>query len=145
MGDRWRGDRGGSAVEAALLMVAVLVVLLPVAFAVGAVVRSSLADTCHAAGGCSSVGPGVSDALNGGAGGGGSSGDAGPGDAQVESAVRGHLAGGQQHGGAPVVTCPPLPRPPADTELACTATYPDGVVEHVTVRVDSDGHVEVVD
>jgi Flp pilus assembly pilin Flp len=134
-------DRGAAAVEAGLLMAAVLLVLLPVAFALGGVVRASFTHACTAAGGCGSSGP-AAQAVHGASLGG--SGDTGQATQQVQQVVAEELVAQHPDAGTPAVGCPALaqPWPPAGTEITCTATYPTGETTQVRVRfTDAEGHV----
>ena len=46
MRSRWRGDRGGSAIEAALLIAAVALVMLPALFLLGRAVDAAFSKPC---------------------------------------------------------------------------------------------------
>lgn len=147
MGHRNGDDRGAAAVEAALLLVGVAAVLVPVAFAVGSMVLASFeSTTCSfeqrsAGQPCVAVssGGGAQPVRSGGAGQGGSPtgpGQTAPTSEQLEAWV------GSRYPEATDVRCPVLSADPR-TPTECTVTEPSRSLV-VTVRLESDGGLTVL-
>ncbi len=127
----WRlDDRGGSAVEAALLMAAVAIVMVPALFLLGRAVDSAFSKPCDelSNGSCAA-------SRGGGPGGGGASGSGGGSDGggsaaqaatrDLESWVTSHVS---TLSGSPRVSCEELetPTPPPGSTATCTATFTNG-------------------
>jgi Flp pilus assembly pilin Flp len=128
-------DRGASTVETSLLMVAIAIALVPVAFGLGVVLRSNVHDSCDkiatvdAGASCSAASSGSGAAAGGGAG------LPGPVGQSLDAAVAAQVAGRDPARGEPDVRCDSLPSdpPPTGTRTTCMLRYPDGSTDTVTV------------
>lgn len=132
------GSRGASAVEMALLIVAIALVLLPAAFFLGKSIKSTFVDTCGTVNGSQCA---AAPGGGGGPGGGGPGGGSPPTTpAAVEDSVADQLEQSDPPSGKPQVSCPNLTQvpPPAGTQTTCTATYASGATRTVVVRFTDD-------
>jgi hypothetical protein len=127
---RLRGpDDGGSAVEAALLMAAMTLVLLPILYALGQTANSALDSPCQAL-----AGEGCEQA---GSGSGGYSGAIARGESRRTSERWVQREWTAERGSSPQrVECPPLENSPAPEQtIECTVYKADGSQETVDVKV----------
>jgi Flp pilus assembly pilin Flp len=150
-------DRGGSAVEAALLMAAVALVMLPALFLLGRAVDAAFNKPCDAE---ELSGADACAAARGGGGGGGAAGSGGSGSGsgsgnEAEAArvatrnLETWLAGElpvPPSGGSPTVVCQDLASasPPAGTKTSCDATFPNQPTQTHVVEWGADGNPRVI-
>lgn len=157
MRSRRLDDRGGSAIEAALLMAAVALVMLPALFLLGRAVDAAFSKPCEAK---ELPGADACAAARGGGGGGGGAGSGGSGSgtgggssaadaAQATRDLETWLVGEIQvppSGGTPQITCRDLATatPPPGSTTDCDATFPNQPTEHYVVEWGTDGNKSVI-
>jgi Flp pilus assembly pilin Flp len=149
-------DRGGSAVEAALLMAAVALVMLPALFLLGRAVDDAFskpcdakelpgADACAAARGGGGGGAAGSGGSGAGTGGGSNATDLARATSELETWLIGEIPV-PPSGGTPRIVCQELASatPPAGTKTNCDATFPNQPTQTYVVEWGANGTRQVL-
>jgi Flp pilus assembly pilin Flp len=143
---RQRDERGGSAIEAALLIAAVSLVLLPVLFLLGRAVDSAFGKPCEQL-----PGNACASRTDGGGGGGGSGGggaddvsDSSTYTADLESRVANEVSDRVGQAGSATCEEQDSPTPPRGATATCTVQFADGsTAEYVVEWTDDAGSFDV--